>query len=84
MTTNGHNGLAGPNGILQHDADKGRVAVHSFDPAASPAEKGAAAGKARDQLKSVKEQESVAEQRLFDVRNFTLYGLTSLHRRTTD
>ncbi|KAF7367225.1 hypothetical protein MSAN_00784300 [Mycena sanguinolenta] len=33
----------------------GRVAVHSFDPEAKPEEKGAAAGKARDQLKSVKE-----------------------------
>ncbi|KAF8213474.1 C2 domain-containing protein [Mycena galopus ATCC 62051] len=33
----------------------GRVAVHSFDPEAKPSEKGAAAGKARDQLKSVKE-----------------------------
>lgn len=38
--------------ILKHDADKGAT-VHSFDPAASPAEKGAAAGKSRDQLKSV-------------------------------
>lgn len=35
------------NDILQSDAAKGNVAVHSFDPDASPAEKAAAAGKAR-------------------------------------
>ncbi|KAJ6574724.1 C2 domain-containing protein [Mycena capillaripes] len=35
--------------------NNGRVAVHSFDPEAKPSEKGAAAGKARDQLKSVKD-----------------------------
>ncbi|KAJ7456618.1 C2 domain-containing protein [Mycena latifolia] len=39
---------------LMQDSAKGRVAVHSFDPEAPPSEKGAAAGKARDQLKSVK------------------------------
>ncbi|KAJ7139747.1 C2 domain-containing protein [Mycena epipterygia] len=36
------------------DSANGRVAVHSFDPEASPAQKGAAASKARDQLQSVK------------------------------
>ncbi|KAJ6575507.1 C2 domain-containing protein [Mycena sp. CBHHK59/15] len=56
MATNG-----APNGdshkqldaILQADAAKGSVAVHSFDPELPPSQKGAAAGKARDQLKSV-------------------------------
>lgn len=41
-------------GILKKDEAKG-AAVHSFDPDASPAEKAAAAGKARDQLTSVKQ-----------------------------
>ncbi|KAJ7124724.1 C2 domain-containing protein [Mycena crocata] len=40
---------------IMQDSAKGRVAVHSFDPEASPSQKGAAAGKARDQLKSVKD-----------------------------
>ncbi|KAF7975752.1 hypothetical protein HWV62_8539 [Athelia sp. TMB] len=39
-------------GLLKKDAAKG-AAVHSFDPNASPAEKAAVAGKARDQLTSV-------------------------------
>ena len=33
------------NGILKQDEDKNRVAVHSFDPNATPQEKAAAAGK---------------------------------------
>ena len=40
------------NDIVQNDASRGNVAVHSFDPDASPAEKAAAAGKARNQLTS--------------------------------
>ena len=40
------------NDILQKDAARGNVAVHSFDPDASPAAKAAAAGKAGPQLKS--------------------------------
>ncbi|KAJ7785918.1 C2 domain-containing protein [Mycena metata] len=40
---------------LMRDSANGRVAVHSFDPESKPSEKGAAAGKARDQLKSVKD-----------------------------
>ncbi|KAF5356241.1 hypothetical protein D9756_004179 [Leucocoprinus leucothites] len=39
--------------ILKQDADRNRVPVHTFDPNASPQEKAAAAGKARDQLQSV-------------------------------
>ncbi|KAJ6501679.1 C2 domain-containing protein [Mycena vitilis] len=52
--------MASPNGGAQSEVDaimqnnNGRVAVHTFDPEAKPSEKGAAAGKARDQLKSVK------------------------------
>lgn len=38
---------------LLNDQAKG-VAVHSFDPDASPQEKAAAAGKARDQLKDIR------------------------------
>jgi len=40
------------NDIVQNDASRGNVAVHSFDPDASPAEKAAAAGKAGRQLTS--------------------------------
>jgi hypothetical protein len=40
------------NNIVQNDASRGNVAVHSFDPDASPAEKATAAGKARKELTS--------------------------------
>lgn len=40
------------NDILQKDAARGNVVVHSFNPDASPAEKAASAGKARTQLNS--------------------------------
>ena len=40
------------NDIVQNDASRGNVPVHTFNPDASPAQKGAAAGKARDQLTS--------------------------------
>jgi hypothetical protein len=40
------------NDILQKDASRGNVAVHSFNPDAPPAEKAAAAGNARTQLTS--------------------------------
>lgn len=67
MATNGlHDGQAEANGILKQDADKGRVAVHTFDPSASPAEKGAAAGKARDQLKSTTDQDDSGGRGSFD------------------
>ncbi|TFK41292.1 C2 domain-containing protein [Crucibulum laeve] len=58
MATNGaaSNGHAEADAIMKQDADKGRVAVHSFDSNASPSEKGAAAGKSRDQLKNVKDK----------------------------
>lgn len=45
------------NGIQHQDEAKGAV-VHSFNPDASPQEKAAAAGKARDQLQSVSKDES--------------------------
>jgi hypothetical protein len=48
------------NGIMQQDAAKGRVAVHTFDPESTPQEKGAAAGKARDQVKSNTKKEEDA------------------------
>jgi hypothetical protein len=38
------------NDILQMDASRANVPVHSFDPDASPAEKAAVAGKARTKL----------------------------------
>lgn len=38
------------NGIVEKDAAKGRVPVHTFDPDASPQEKAAAAGKAAGSL----------------------------------
>ncbi|KAG5648236.1 hypothetical protein DXG03_006194 [Asterophora parasitica] len=56
-------GEAEVNGILKHDADKG-VPVHSFDPSAPPREKGAAAGKGQDKLKSVNESAGAGEKEL--------------------
>jgi hypothetical protein len=41
--------------LVKEDESKG-MAVHSFDPDASPAEKAAAVGKGRDQLKSLKDR----------------------------
>lgn len=41
-------------GIKKKDEAKGAT-VHSFDPNASPAEKASAAGKARDQTQSIKQ-----------------------------
>ena len=38
------------NGLLAQDREKQSVAVHSFDPDATPAQKAAAAGKGRSQL----------------------------------
>lgn len=37
-------------GIVQQDAAKGRVPIHTFDPNSSPESKGAAAGKGEDKL----------------------------------
>ena len=42
------------NGLIQQDREKQRVAVHSFDPDATPEQKAAAAGKGRSQLESGK------------------------------
>ncbi|KAF7310594.1 hypothetical protein HMN09_00602200 [Mycena chlorophos] len=58
MSTNGHNG----NGLAPLQ-ENGRVQVHTFDPDASPAEKGAAAAKNRDQLKSVVKQDGAPQAR---------------------
>src|SRR5882762_9938523 len=40
------------NHIVKEDASKSNVAVHTFDPDASPQQKAASAGKGADQLKS--------------------------------
>ena len=53
------NGAVNGNGQAELNAlkkDESRVPVHSFDPEASPAQKGAEAGQARDQLKSISEK----------------------------
>lgn len=42
--------------IMSHDASKGAV-VHSFDPDAPPEQKAAAAGRQRDQVKSIVQQD---------------------------
>ncbi|EMD41578.1 hypothetical protein CERSUDRAFT_110127 [Gelatoporia subvermispora B] len=42
------------NGIVESDVAKNRVAVHTFDPNASPEEKAAAAGAGKDKLKGPK------------------------------
>ncbi|KAF7339989.1 hypothetical protein MVEN_01916600 [Mycena venus] len=57
------------NGDPQKEVDSlmqtnGRVAAHSFDPEAKPSEKAAAAGKARDQLKSVKDDSAPGAREL--------------------
>ncbi|OCH88587.1 tricalbin [Obba rivulosa] len=43
------------NGVLEGDAAKNRVAVHTFDPDASPEQKAAAAGKGKEKLKRAKD-----------------------------
>ncbi|CAE6470842.1 unnamed protein product [Rhizoctonia solani] len=50
------------NGINREDASKGAV-PHTFDPDMSPAEKAAAAGKGRDELKSLGTQEKKEDAR---------------------
>jgi hypothetical protein len=61
------------NDILDQDAAKGRVAVHSFNPDASPQEKAAAAGKGRDKLKSVKDQPEASGRGLCFLNLFTFF-----------
>lgn len=53
LPTNGPSASAQANDILRADAKKGNMTVHTFDPDATPEQKAAAAGKGRDQLKSV-------------------------------
>ena len=57
------------------DAAKGRVAVHTFDPDASPQEKAAAAGKGRENLKSVAEKADAGERGTSSLRAFRLKSL---------
>jgi hypothetical protein len=45
------------NGALLGDAGKPGIAIHSFDPDASPQEKAALASKGRDALKSPRRQQ---------------------------
>lgn len=84
MATNGlHNGLAEANAVLQQD--QGRVAVHSFDPSATPAEKSAAAGKGRDQLKSANYQEGAGERGLYDIKKvYPIWSDIIHHIRSAD
>lgn len=44
------------NGIIANDANKQSVAVHTFDPDATPEQKAASAGKGSSQIKSVAEK----------------------------
>ncbi|OJA07635.1 hypothetical protein AZE42_01107 [Rhizopogon vesiculosus] len=62
MATNGNVQLADAqlHNIMNHDASEGAT-VHSFDPDASPQQKAATAGKQRDQLKSVNQQDRSAQ-----------------------
>lgn len=53
--------LADAHDMLSKDA-RGNATVHSFDPDASPEEKAASAGKARSQLKSVKNNGDAAPE----------------------
>ncbi|KAF8168240.1 C2 domain-containing protein [Crassisporium funariophilum] len=65
----GH-GQAEATAIMKHDADKAGVPVHSFDPEASPQEKGAAAGKGgREKLQSVKQKDNPARELQLEANN---------------
>ncbi|KAJ3886025.1 C2 domain-containing protein [Lentinula edodes] len=63
MAGDGNGAVNGAEDQLKHDAAKGRVAVHNFDPDASPAQKAAAAGKAKDQLKGVQQKSDEGGER---------------------
>ncbi|RXW22896.1 hypothetical protein EST38_g2942 [Candolleomyces aberdarensis] len=56
--------------ILKQDADKGGVPVHSFDPDATPAQKAAQAGKAKDKLEStIQEKAPPPTEREVDIHS---------------
>lgn len=55
MAGDGNGAVNGAEDVLKQDATKGHVAVHTFDPEASPAQKAAAAGKGKDKLQSVQQ-----------------------------
>ncbi|KAJ3718444.1 C2 domain-containing protein [Lentinula raphanica] len=63
MPGDGNGTANGAEDQLKYDAAKGRVAVHTFDPDASPAQKAAAAGKAKDQLKGVQQKSDEGGER---------------------
>jgi hypothetical protein len=50
------------NKLVNQDAAKGRVAVHTFDPDETPQQKAAAAGKGSEQLKSKNAEPGVGER----------------------
>ncbi|KAE9395950.1 hypothetical protein BT96DRAFT_958377 [Gymnopus androsaceus JB14] len=66
MAGDGNGAVNGANGVedvFKQDKDKGRVAVHTFDPDASPAQKAAAAGKGKEQLKGVQQKSEQGGER---------------------
>ena len=66
MAGDGNGAVNGANGVedvFKQDKDKGRVAVHTFDPNASPAQKAAAAGKGKEQLKGVQQKSEQGGER---------------------
>lgn len=67
LPSNGPSAATQANDILREDAKKGNTTVHTFDPDATPEQKAAAAGKGRDQLKSVVDtnKDAVASKGIF-------------------
>jgi len=61
------NGQSQVDGILNHNAADNGVPVHKFDPDASPEEKAAQAGKARDKLASVVNPQESKERGKFSL-----------------
>ena len=56
--TAAHNGEPQLNGLIQEDKQKQSVAVHTFDPDATPEQKAAAAGKGRSQIEAGKDNDA--------------------------
>lgn len=61
--------------IMSHDASKGAI-VHSFDPDAPPEQKAAAAGRQRDQLKSIVQQDGNVDGKELSIDGATLPTIT--------
>lgn len=62
-----HNGEAQLNGLIQDDQQKQAVTVHTFDPNATPEQKGAAAGKGRSQIAAGKDSDDAGGKGEFDL-----------------